>query len=65
MKKLYHAYVALDIVNYFESKVLEHEVTIINRELIINTNDNKPYYYYVLKAEDGIIDPKFEIKTES
>ena len=65
MKKLYYAYVAEDLVDYFESKLLEREVIIINRELIENTNDNKLYYYFVLKAEDGTIDPKFEIKAES
>lgn len=65
MKKLYYAYVAKDLVDYFESKALEHEVVIINRELIRNINDNKSYYYFVLEAEDGTIDPKFEIKAES
>lgn len=65
MKKLYYAYVAEDLVDYFESKLLEREVIIINRELIENTNDNKLYYYFVLKAEDGTIDPKFETKAES
>ena len=65
MKKLYYAYVAEDLVDYFESKLLEREVIIINRELIENANDNKLYYYFVLKAEDGTIDPKFEIKAES
>lgn len=65
MKKLYYAYVAEDLVDYFESKLLEREVITINRELIENTNDNKLYYYFVLKAEDGTIDPKFEIKAES
>lgn len=65
MKKLYHAYVAEDLVDYFESKLLEHEVIIINRVLIENTNDNKLYYYFILKAEDGTIDPKFELKAES
>ena len=65
MKKLYYAYVAKDLVYDFENKVLEHDAIIINRELIININDNKPYYYFMIKAEDGTIDPRFEIKEES
>lgn len=65
MKKLYYAYIAADLVNYFESKALEREAIIVNRELIKNTNDNKPYYYFVLRAEEGTINPKFELKAES
>lgn len=56
--KIYYAYVAKNMVSYFESEVAKRDVTIIKRESI---NDNE-LYYYVLGAEEGIIDPKFELK---
>lgn len=46
------------MVSYFESEVAKRDVTIIKRESI---NDNE-LYYYVLGAEEGIINPKFELK---
>ena len=57
MKK-YYAYVTNDMVSYFENKLEEHGVTTISCKPIYNGE----IYYYVVKAEDGIIDPKFEIK---
>ena len=57
MKK-YYAYVAKEVVDYFEEKLAEHGVKTIKRELI----NNGEIYYYVVEAEDGIIDPRFEIK---
>ena len=56
MKK-YYAYVAKDMVGYFENEVAKNGVNIINRELI---NDGE-LYYYVMEAKDGIINPKFEM----
>ena len=56
MKK-YYAYIAKDMVGYFENEAARHGVNIINRELI---NDGE-LYYYVVEAKDGIIDPKFEM----
>ena len=56
MKK-YYAYVAKDMVSYFENEAARHGVNIINRELI---NDGE-LYYYVVEAKDGIINPKFEM----
>ena len=58
MKK-YYAYVAKEVVGYFEEKLAEHGIkTILKREPI----NNGEIYYYVVEAEDGIIDPRFEIK---
>ena len=57
MKK-YYAYVAKEVVGYFEEKLAEHGVKTIKRELI----NNGEIYYYVVEAEDGIIDPRFEIE---
>lgn len=57
MKK-YDAYVAKNMVGYFEIELVKRGVIIVSRELV---NDGE-LYYYVLEAKDGIIDPKFEIK---
>lgn len=57
MKK-YDAYVAKNMVGYFESELVKRGVIIVSRELV----NNGELYYYVLEAKDGIIDPKFEIK---
>ena len=57
MKK-YYAYVAKDVVDYFEEKLAEHGVKTIKCEPI----NNGEIFYYVVEAEEGIIDPKFEIK---
>ena len=57
MKK-YYAYVAKEVVGYFEEKLAEHGVKTMKGEI----------YYYVrepinnVEAEDGIIDPRFEIE---
>ena len=56
MKK-YEAYVTKGMVDNFETKLAEHGVIIVSRESI----EDKPYYY-VLKAEDGIIDSDFEME---
>ena len=57
MKK-YDAYVAKNMVGYFESELVKRGVIIVSSESI----NNGELYYYVLEAKDGIIDPKFEIK---
>ena len=57
MKK-YYAYVAKDIVGYFENKLAEHGVKAIKCEPI----NNGELYYYVVEAKEGIINPKFEMK---
>ena len=57
MKK-YYAYVAKDISGYFVNKLAEHGIKTIKCEPI----NNSKIYYYVVEEEDGIIDPKFEMK---
>lgn len=56
--KRYYAYVAKNMVSYFEDELVKHDVAIIKRESI----NNNELYYYVLEAKEGIIDPKFELK---
>ena len=57
MKK-YYAYVAKEVVDYFEEKLAEHGVKTIKCEPI----NNGEIFYYVVEAEAGIINPKFEMK---
>ena len=63
MKKVYEAYVVIKLKDYFEEKLQENEATILSRILVINSNNNEPLYYYTIEAEEGIINPKFELKA--
>ena len=63
MKKIYEAYVIIKLKDYFEDKLLENEATMLSRDLVINSSDNEPLYYYTIEAEEGIIDPKYEIEA--
>ena len=64
MKKLYYAYVGLKVNDYFEDKLRENGVAIISRDLVINSNDDELYYYYIIEADEGIIDSKWELKAQ-
>ena len=64
MKKIYEAYVMIKLKDYFEDKLRENEATMLSRVLVINSNKNEPLYYYTIEAEEGIIDPKWEVKTQ-
>ena len=57
MKK-YYAYVAKDISGNFENKLAEYGIKTIKCEPI----NNGEIFYYVVEAEEGIINPKFEMK---
>lgn len=63
MRKLYYAYVTEDMVSYFEEKLneLKDKIGVIGISPAISENNN-PLKYYVLSAEEGIIDPKWELK---
>ena len=64
MKKVYEAYVVIKLKDYFEEKLRENEATMLSRILVINSNNNEPLYYYTIEAKEGIIDPKWEVKTQ-
>ena len=64
MKKLYYAYVVLNVKDYFEDKLREHGAIILSRDLVTKSNSNEPLYYYVVEANEGIIDPKWELKAQ-
>ena len=64
MKKRYGVYVALNVADYFEEKIKEFGSTIIERIPELGPN-NEPCYYYIHEIEEGIINPKYEIKEGS
>ena len=64
MKKVYEAYVVIKLKDYFEEKLRENEATMLSRDLVINSNNNELLYYYTIEAEEGIINPKWELKAQ-
>ena len=64
MKKVYEAYVIIKLKDRFEDKLREHGAIILGRDLVINSNNNEPLYYYTIEAEEGIIRPKWEVKAQ-
>lgn len=64
MKK-YEAYVLKKdgLISYFEEKLSEIGAVIIHQEWIRTTED-EIYRYYIIEAEEGTINPKFELKGE-
>ena len=63
MKKVYEAYVVIKLKEYFEEKLRENGANMLSRILVINSNNNEPLYYYTIEAEEGIINPKWELKA--
>ena len=64
MKKEYYAYVVSKEKDYFEDELREHGAIILSCDLVIKSNNNEPLYYYIIEAEEGIIDPKWELKAQ-
>ena len=64
MKKVYEAYVVIKLKDYFEEKLRENGATMLSRVLVMNSNNNELLYYYTIEAEEGIIDPKWELKAQ-
>lgn len=62
MKKYYYAYVVLNLVESFEKKLAKNKVEIIEKESAVSEK-GEPIMYYTLKAEEGIIYPKWELKN--
>lgn len=64
MKK-YEAYVRRndDLISYFEEKLSEIDAVIIHQEWIRTTED-EVYRHYIIEAEEGTINPRFELKEE-
>ena len=64
MKKVYEAYVIIKLKDHFEDKLREHGAIILSRDLVINSNNDEPLYYYIIESEERIIDPKWELKAQ-
>lgn len=64
MKK-YEAYVRRndDLISYFEEKLSEIDAVIMRQEWIKTTED-EVYRHYIIEAEEGTINPRFELKEE-
>lgn len=63
MKKLYEAYVATYMVDSFEKALCERKdkVKVVNTRYVMSES-GEPLVRYILEAEEGIINPKWEIK---
>ena len=64
MKKVYEAYVVIKLKDYFEEKLRENGANMLSRIRVMNSNNNELLYYYTIEAEEGIIDPKWELKAQ-
>ena len=64
MKKVYEAYVVIKLKDYFEEKLRENGANMLSRIPVMNSNNNELLYYYTIEAEEGIIDPKWELKAQ-
>lgn len=62
MKKLYYAYDTVNCIGYFEKRIGESDgkIKIVDASLAISEEGN-PIIYYVLEAEEGLINSKWEL----
>ena len=62
-KKLYYAYVEMNMVNHFEEALKERadKITVCYLNPAFSEK-GRPLVRYVLEAEEGIIDPKWELR---
>ena len=58
----YFAYVAVDMIDYFEEKLAENEdkIYLVNRGCYGQTSEGTTYRPYIIEAEEGLIDSKYE-----
>lgn len=63
MTKLYYAYVAVDVVDYFEKMLDERKdkIKVIDFRPAVS-EDGKPVIKCTLEAEEGMINSKWELK---
>lgn len=61
--KSYYAYVVLDLVKYFEERLKEcgDKIKNICRGEIVRSEDGTLCLSYIIEAEEGIIDRKWEL----
>ena len=66
MVKKYYAYVALDLIDLFEEKLESFcdKVKSIERDELLMNEDGTLFYPYVIEAEEGIINLKWELSNK-
>ena len=66
MVKKYYAYVALDLIDLYEEKLRSFcdKVKSIERDELFMNEDGTLFYPYVIEAEEGIINPKWELSNK-
>ena len=66
MVKKYYAYVAPDFIDLFEEelKSFGDKVKSIERDELFMNSDGALFYPYVIEAEEGIINPKWELSNK-
>lgn len=66
MVKKYYAYVALDLIDLFEEKLISFgdEINSIERDELLMNEDGTLFYPYVIEAEEGIINPEWELSNK-
>lgn len=66
MVKKYYAYVAPDFIDLFEEKLKSFgdKVKSIERDKLFMNADGALFYPYVIEAEEGIINPKWELSNK-
>ena len=63
MVKKYYAYVAPDIAEHFEEKLISFgdRIKSVQRDELASNWNGTTFYPYIIEAEEGIIDPKWEL----
>ena len=66
MVKKYYAYVALDLIDLFEENLISFgdRISSIERDELFMNSDGVLFYPYVIEAEEGIINPKWELSNK-
>ena len=66
MVKKYYAYVASDLIDLFEEKLRSFgdKVKSVERDELFMNADGALFYPYIIEAEEGIINPKWELSNK-
>ena len=66
MVKKYYAYVSPDFADLFEEKLISFgdRINSIERDELFMNSDGTLFYPYVIEAEEGIINTKWELSNK-